>query len=119
MMSKSALINQLQMERSWIEGMLSELTGEQMEAPGVEGNWSVKDIIAHLTEWERRGTQWIEWVNVAARGEDEQLRQAGYSAKDLDRLNLETYQKTEKDHSAKSFKNSSSRFHFYWNRFRC
>ncbi len=28
------------------------LTPEQMEQPGVTGDWSVKDILAHVTTWE-------------------------------------------------------------------
>ena len=89
------LISQLQLERSWIEGLLAKLTEEQMEMPGVEGDWAVKDIIAHLTIWERRGTQWIEWATAVAQGVAVNVPQAGYSAKDVDRLNLETYQQNK------------------------
>lgn len=90
-MRKTALINQLKADRAWIEAMLSQLTEEQMDRPGVQGNWSVKDIIAHLTVWERRGTQWIKWARIAAQSNDAEVPLAGYSGEDVDHLNQEHY----------------------------
>ena len=86
-----ALIIRLQLERAWFETLLAGLTAEQMEQPGVEEDWSVKDIVAHLTIWERRGTRWIEWARAAARDSTAPVQGAGYSAGDVDRLNLECY----------------------------
>ncbi|GHO89999.1 hypothetical protein KSF_000470 [Reticulibacter mediterranei] len=34
--------------------LLSSLSEAQLTAPGVNGNWSVKDNIAHLSGWQRR-----------------------------------------------------------------
>jgi hypothetical protein len=93
--TKRALIDQLQADRAWIEGMLSGLTEEQMNVPGVEGDWSIKDIIAHLTVWERRGTQWITWARTAAQSGDTEVPLAGYSGKDVDRLNRGHYLKNK------------------------
>ncbi len=95
------LIHTLQQERSWIDSMIAQLTYEQMEIPGVEADWSVKDIIAHLAAWEQRGTQWIEWARAVAQGDQSQVTQAGYSAKDVDHLNRETWLQN-KDSSVES-----------------
>jgi uncharacterized protein (TIGR03083 family) len=88
---KNSLMGQLRSERDRIEGLLAGLSDEQMEIPIAENGWAVKDVIAHLTVWESRGMQWIEW-GVAAHHTGEPVPQAGYSVQDVDRLNAETYQ---------------------------
>jgi hypothetical protein len=42
------------------------LTPEQMEQPGASGEWSVKDILAHVTTWEAES---LEHLPRMARGE--------------------------------------------------
>ncbi|MGE5333176.1 MAG: ClbS/DfsB family four-helix bundle protein [Nitrososphaerota archaeon] len=37
-----------------LEALLASLTEQQMTQPGVTGDWSVKDHLAHLTWWGRR-----------------------------------------------------------------
>jgi hypothetical protein len=88
-MNKQELIAQIQTARAWIEAMLAELSEEQIETEGVQGDWSVKDVIAHLTTWERRGTEWIRSI---VQGEEPQVPLPGHSWQDLERLNQETYQ---------------------------
>jgi hypothetical protein len=39
-----------------------------MEQPGVAGDWSIKDIVAHITGWRRRT---VARVRAASRGEPE------------------------------------------------
>jgi hypothetical protein len=52
-MKKSELLNWLQEEyRQW-EVLLDQIGPERMEQPGVNGDWSMKDIVAHLTGWNR------------------------------------------------------------------
>jgi hypothetical protein len=53
-MKKSELLDWLQEEyRQW-EALLDEVGPACMEQPGVNGDWSLKDIVAHLTAWNRR-----------------------------------------------------------------
>jgi hypothetical protein len=35
---------------------------EQMIIPGVTGEWSVKDIIAHIVEWETLMQEWLDMM---------------------------------------------------------
>lgn len=51
-MQKSKLITKL--ESSWkdLQEAFSGLSEAQMVQPGVTGEWSVKDILAHVTTWE-------------------------------------------------------------------
>ena len=51
--SKAALLVELETERARWEAILAEVGPERMITPGVEGDWSVKDVIAHVTYYER------------------------------------------------------------------
>ena len=52
-MKKSELLDWLWEEyRQW-EGFLDQVGPERMEQPGVNGDWSIKDLVAHLTGWNR------------------------------------------------------------------
>jgi hypothetical protein len=51
-MNKLKLLNKL--EKAWIDfqDSYAGLTDAQMEEPGVTGDWSVRDLLAHVTWWE-------------------------------------------------------------------
>lgn len=51
-MEKEALLEELEETREETLDLLDELPDEALEEPGVVGEWSVKDILAHLTSWE-------------------------------------------------------------------
>lgn len=53
-MTKVELITQIEDERAELEALLETLSPEQMQQPGVMGQWSVKDILAHLAVWAAR-----------------------------------------------------------------
>jgi hypothetical protein len=52
--SKAQLLNDLKNEQAQWEAFLADIGEAHMTQPGVAGEWSVKDIIAHLTGWRRR-----------------------------------------------------------------
>lgn len=52
-MDKATFLETLQVERADWEALLAELDAHQMTQPVVPGEWSVKDIIAHVTWHER------------------------------------------------------------------
>lgn len=65
-MNKRELLERIQDERARWETLLSEVGEARMTQAGVEGNWSIKDIIAHVTTYER----WlVERLEAAGRGE--------------------------------------------------
>ena len=67
-MKKSELLSWLQEEyRQW-EAFLDQIGPERMGQPGVNGDWSMKDIVAHLTGWQPR---LITRIQAAQRGEPE------------------------------------------------
>src|SRR5215472_4916501 len=52
--SKAQLLADLQAEQAGWEALLRDIGEERMTQPGVAGEWSIKDIIAHITSWRRR-----------------------------------------------------------------
>lgn len=87
-MSKSELLQRIQSERQRLEATLAQLSANQMTTPGVNDQWSIKDILAHITAWERRMVRWLE---EAVRGEVPEMLPAGMTWDDLDEWNEQTY----------------------------
>ena len=67
-MNKSELLHWLQEEYGQWEALLEQIGPARLEQPGVNGDWSMKDIVAHLTGWNRR---LAANLGEAARGEPE------------------------------------------------
>lgn len=51
--SKQELLSELDKEWAHIERICASLSEADMLTPGVEGEWSVKDILCHLSAWEK------------------------------------------------------------------
>lgn len=51
--NKSELIELTRRTRAEWDALLAEVGEARMDEPGVEGVWAVRDIIAHLTAYER------------------------------------------------------------------
>ena len=67
-MNKSELLDWLQEEQQKWEVLLAQIGPMRMDRPGVNGDWSMKDIVAHLTGWNR----WlVVRLQAALRGEPE------------------------------------------------
>jgi hypothetical protein len=67
-MNKPELLNWLQDEYQQWEALLDQIGPERMDQPGVNGVWSMKDIVAHLTGWNR---SLVARLRAAQRGEPE------------------------------------------------
>jgi hypothetical protein len=67
-MNKSELLNGFREEyRQW-EELLDQIGPERMDQPGAAADWSIKDIVAHLTGWRRRT---VARLQAAQRGDPE------------------------------------------------
>ena len=53
MPSVAAVVGELEALREEIRSLASGLASEDLTKPGAAGRWSVKDVIAHFTEWDR------------------------------------------------------------------
>jgi hypothetical protein len=86
--SKRELLEILQDEKGRLDEVIGQLTKDQLLEPGIESGRSVKDILAHITDWEQRMVRWIE---ESAAGLVPQRPAPGMTWNDLDRLNEQTY----------------------------
>lgn len=87
-MTKARVLEMIRRERQALEATLAQVGGERMTQPGVEGDWSVKDLLAHITFWER----WmVRIIGEALRGERPEMPAPGLTWDDLHLLNERTY----------------------------
>jgi hypothetical protein len=91
--SKAELLELTQTERSALEAKISGLLPSELNYPGSMGEWSVKDILQHLVDWEQR---WISWYQAGKRGEPVVTPEEGYNWRQMGVLN-EKYRMKWKD----------------------
>jgi uncharacterized damage-inducible protein DinB len=78
-MTKARLIETLQTKRAEWDALLAQVPEERMVLPGAAGTWSVKDVIAHITDYER-------WM---ADRMHEQLRGEIYAPSETDMMHFD------------------------------
>ena len=67
-MNKSELLNWLRQQHQQWEALLEEIGPQRMDQSGVNGPWSMKDMVAHLTGWNRR---LVAYMRAAQAGQSE------------------------------------------------
>jgi hypothetical protein len=88
---KQELLSAIRLERTALDDALAPLTPRQMTLSGVtKGGWSVKDILAHLVEWQRMN---LDWYAAGLRGEKPAMPAPGFTLRELPRLNEMIYRK--------------------------
>jgi hypothetical protein len=88
--NKQELLDVIADERRKLLKALDMLTDAQMEMGGACGEWAVKDILSHLTDWEQRG---LRWYRAGLKGEVSPIPDADYNWRELPALNDAIYQK--------------------------
>jgi len=88
--SKDDLLTAIEKERGALETLLETLSPEQMTEPGVVGEWSVKDVLAHLVEWEQ---MCLGWYEAGLRSEVPPLPAPGFKWNQTPQLNQQIYEK--------------------------
>jgi hypothetical protein len=82
---KIELLDEIKREREALDDTLALLTKRQMTQSGVtRGGWSVKDILAHLVEWQQMN---LDWYEAGLRGEKPAIPAPGITMRELPRLN--------------------------------
>lgn len=66
-MNKPQLLARLDKAWSAFKQSWAGLTDDQMQEPGVVGEWSVKDIIAHVAGWEEEALKNLPLINLCVR----------------------------------------------------
>lgn len=88
--TKSQLVTEIQKETKALQQFLSGLTPEQMEQIGAVGEWSIKDVLAHLYEWQQ---MFFRWYEAGLRGETPAVPAEGYKWNQLPELNQAIYKR--------------------------
>lgn len=86
--SKIELLNDILTARRRLEKILNGLSDTELTRPGVIGEWSVKDVLAHLTAWEQL---FLSWYNPGLGGKSPQITPVGMSRKAMDAFNQEVF----------------------------
>jgi hypothetical protein len=88
---KHDLLIEIRRERQALDDTLAPLSARQMTRAGVtRGGWSVKDVLAHLVEWQRMN---LDWYAAGLRGEKPAMPAPGFTLRELPRLNAMIYRK--------------------------
>ena len=77
-------------ERRRLNATLAKLTSAQMLIPGVVNDQTVKDVIAHIMEWE---AMFFPWYEASLRGETPAVPAEGLTWHDLKIVNRRIYEK--------------------------
>lgn len=85
-MDKRELIANIEAGRARLNAVLAQVPAERMTEPGVAGDWSVKDILAHLAVWSSRA---VTLLFQAERGGKMQLPQS--NSADWQDVNAQDY----------------------------
>jgi hypothetical protein len=107
---KKELLTEIQRERRSLDDSLALLSPRQMTKPGVtRGGWSVKDVLAHLVEWQQMN---LGWYAAGLRGETPAMPAPGFTLRELPRLNAMIYRK----HHRRSLQAVMRDYHLYHER---
>ena len=91
--SKLELLELTYSEHEKLVQKIGGMAPKELVYPGSMGEWSVKDILQHLVDWEQR---WIGWYEAGKRGENVITPEPGYNWRQMGILN-EKYRLMHKD----------------------
>ena len=79
-MDKQQLLNQLDKAWAAIKESYAGLSDALMTEPGVTGDWSVKDILAHITTWEEEALKYLPLIIKGGRPPRYSVKYGGINA---------------------------------------
>ena len=88
-MDKATLLDNISAGHEMLVKVLSPLDETQMTAVGVSGDWSIKDILAHLTAWQKC---LLTDMQDAKSGDEPATSALNITGEEMDRLNEQFYQ---------------------------
>ena len=84
LIGKQALVARAREERAALDEVYTKLTEDELCAPVLAGDRSMKDVLAHITAWERRV---VTAIAIGRAGETPPWPERGFNPWDTDRLN--------------------------------
>ena len=86
-LNKADLLTAIHESRAKLEELLTALSPQEMETPGVQGEWSVKDTLAHIATWERLAADRLRAAQSGSQPEFEPVN----ADWDVDAFNAQVY----------------------------
>ncbi len=87
--TKAAFVDDIRVQRKRLVKNLAGFSPEEMVRPGLIGDWSGKDGLAHLMDWEQL---FIGWYQAGRRGEKVETPAPGLTWREMDLLNQRIYE---------------------------
>lgn len=90
-MDKARILDEMYTKFAALENILAPLDETQMTREGVIGDWSIKDVLAHITAWQHR---LLVWLHAATQNEEPAISGPD-SDEEMDRLNEQFYEENK------------------------
>lgn len=90
-MDKAKILDEMRAKYAALEDFLAPLDETQMTTEGVNGEWSIKDVLAHITAWHHR---LLDRLHAATRNEEPTLSGV-VTDEEVDRLNEQFYKENK------------------------
>ena len=90
--NKEELLNEIMSERESLGKLLGTISKSNLSIPGVEAEWSIKDILVHIVFWEGLMVSWLE---DALKGLEPQMLPPGKTWDDLDEINQDSFRENQ------------------------
>ncbi len=87
--TKAQMLKDIRAERQKLEDALQGLTDADMAKTAAAGEWSVKDILAHIAAWEK---SFLKWYQAGLRGEKQVMPEWSKPGV-LDAINKDIYER--------------------------
>lgn len=86
--TRAELLEKMQSSYAMFEALLAPLSETQLTTPGVNGEWTIKDILAHIMIWQKRMIVRLEAV---VRNEEPRLQPAINTEEEMHQFNADTF----------------------------
>jgi hypothetical protein len=87
-MEKALLLREVTSGYAALEALIAPLNDEQLTTPGVMGEWTMKDVLAHLTAWH---LHLLDLLDAAVQGTTPAPSAVVSTDEEVDRLNAHFY----------------------------
>lgn len=88
--SKKQLIEQSETNWTKLQSLLESMEIDDMIEGGIVGEWSVKDVLAHLLEWQQMT---LGWYRIGKRGESPITPSENFTWREIPALNQSIFEK--------------------------
>lgn len=85
-MTRDELLRQMKTERERLWSAIGGLDGDALALPGANGEWAVRDILAHMAFWEEHASQRLRLI---AQGRAEGIHY--YGSEEIDDINAQVF----------------------------